>query len=269
MLKKIMKYRCCWSLTLGALEDTHQNTWGTEEYVRSFPVGEETPTVFFGLYGLPDFYALWRHKGDKEGEIKLNPEPIARWINENCESWVENETEMLILDKWGIKSKVCPSFLGDVNKFKVTYKWAKRPKVYLSVSGDEFEKYGWNIVERIADKCNVDFYLYGKRKKWKTNHKNVFVRGRVDKEVMNKEIRNMQCGLRPLGFDGCSEIIVKAGLQGQYVISKIKYPQAWSYNSDKELIKLLNKLSKQEKPNLKFRNWLLANLNKYPWNQKR
>src|SRR3990167_9349833 len=113
---------------------------------------------------------------------------------------------MLILDKWGIKSKVCPSFLGDVNKFKVTYKWAKRPKVYLSVSGDEFEKYGWDVVERIADKCNVDFYLYGNRKKWKTNQKNIVVRGRVDKEIMNKEIEEMQCGLRPLEFDGCSEI---------------------------------------------------------------
>ena len=55
-----MKWQCKWSPTLGELEATHQEVWGTSDYV-----SDETPTVFFGLYGLPDFYALWRHKGRK------------------------------------------------------------------------------------------------------------------------------------------------------------------------------------------------------------
>ena len=54
------KWQCRWSPTLGALEEGHQDIWGTDDYTDI-----ERPTVFFGVYGLPDFYTLWRHKGKK------------------------------------------------------------------------------------------------------------------------------------------------------------------------------------------------------------
>ena len=89
------EWACRWSPTLGALEDTHQNVWGTHDY---FPDSLSHPAVFFGLYGLPDFYVMWRHKGrkcilwagtdiihfrngywlDPEGTIRLSPSPLAR-----------------------------------------------------------------------------------------------------------------------------------------------------------------------------------------------
>jgi len=59
----MQKVKHRWSPTLGALEDTPENIWGTEEY--NPETDSELPTVFCGLYGLPDFYALWRHKGKK------------------------------------------------------------------------------------------------------------------------------------------------------------------------------------------------------------
>ena len=58
-----MKWKCRYAPSLGALERTHQEVWGTEEYIPEKHLYD--PVVFFGLYGLPDWYLLWRHKGKK------------------------------------------------------------------------------------------------------------------------------------------------------------------------------------------------------------
>lgn len=279
------KIYCRWSPTLGKLESTAEKVWGTKTYNPKKHINE--PCVFFGLYGLPDFYALWRHKGkkyvfwagtdithlrdcywlDDRGDIKINNGGMADWINKYCENWCENKEEQGTLEWLGIKARVCQSFLGDVNKFKVTYKQSDRPKVYASVSGNEFEKYGWNFIEKIASLCDVDFYLYGNTIPFKTKHKNVIVRGRVSKQVMNKEVAKMQCGLRVLRFDGFSEVLAKSVLMGQYPISFIKYPHIDDYYWTSELVEKLNKLKNKKKPNLVARKYYLKKLNNYPFNQ--
>ncbi len=93
------QWQCRYSPTLGALEDTPQNIWGTSDYV---DIGK--PTIFMGIYSLNDFYVLWKHKGrkailwcgsdlkrlkdgywlDKIGEIRMNTKLLAEWINKNC-----------------------------------------------------------------------------------------------------------------------------------------------------------------------------------------
>lgn len=281
-------WRYRWAPSLGdGFSGTAETAWGIEEY---FPeIDFENPTVFCGLYGIKDFMAAHSHKGkryiwwtgsdiihfvngywlDENGEIRVNPWPLAEWLNKYCENWCENVVEQKALESMGIKANVCPSFLGDINDFKITYKWSHRPKVYASVSGDDFTLYKWDLIEKIAGKCDVDFYLYGNKKEWKTKHKNVIIRGRVTQEQMNKEIADMQCGLRALSFDGCSEIVVKGGMMGHYVISKIPYPNALTYNTEEELIYLINSLKERKNPNIQFRNWLLDNINKYPWNIKK
>ena len=279
-MQKNTQWQCRWSPTLGELEATHQEIWGTSDYEDI-----NAPTVFFGCYGLPDFMAIRQHKGrkailwagtdilhlrdgywiDEVGNFKVEPIAFCDYLN-TLENWVENEAEQNELKKLGIESKVCPSFLGDVNKFEVSFKWSDRPKVYLSCSGDEFKKYKWNLIEKIADKCNVIFYLYGNKSEWKTRHKNVIIRGRINKEIMNEEVSEMQAGLRPLKFDGCSEVVVKSLLQGQHTISRIRYPFVDSYKTEKELINLLNNLKNKKKPNLRARNYFIKNLNNYPWN---
>lgn len=267
-----------WSPTLGNLESTHQKVWGTKNYNPKTDI--EKPCVFFGLYGLPDFYALWRHKGkrwilwagtdithfvngywlDEKGKIKLCPKSLAKWINRYCESWVENEVEAEALEKIGIKTKICPSFLGDVNKFKICYKPSDRPKIYASCSGNEFEKYGWYEIENLAWLFReYDFYLYGNTKPFKTGQKNVIIRGRIPKDVMNREIKEMQCGLRLLEFDGFSEVLAKSILWGQWPISTIKYPHILSITD-------LPKLKDLKKPNIAGRDYYLKKLNAFPWN---
>ena len=278
----MQKIQCRVAPSIGELEGTHREAWGTTDYTSVFE-----PCVFFGMYGLPDFYTVNRHQGkryilwagtdithflfgywlDKKGEYKLFPLSIAEWINDNCENWVENITEYLALKAVGIESKICPSFMGTYPK--VSYKWNARPKVYASVSGNEFQKYGWLKIKEIAKKVpEVDFYLYGNTKKFQGS-KNVIVRGRVSKEAMNKEIADMQAGLRVLGFDGFSEILGKSVLMGQYPISKIPYPEIDSYSTDEELIALLKNLTSKKEPNLRARKYYEKKLNKYTWTKQR
>lgn len=276
-----------WAPSLGALENTHQVAWGTEEYKSRYE-----PTCFFGLYDLRDYIALWRHKGKayvlwagsdirnlqsgfifNDGKLKwLSKLLRGNWwvypILRKAEHWVENAKEEVVLESLGIKvSGICPSFLGNINKFKIKYKYNKIANIYLSASEGRQKEYGFDVIERIAGELPfLKFHLYGA--KWRTKHKNVITHGRISKEQMNKEIENYQIGLRLNEFDGCSEILVKAVLMGQYAIGKVKHPLIPSFENDLELILLLNNLRKQKEPNLKARDWYFYNLNQFPWNER-
>ncbi len=274
------KWQCRYAPSLGALEGTPEEVWGTLPYL-----SEDAPTVFFGLYGLADFYTLWRHQGkkailwagsdvrhfingywlDDEGSNRIDPEPLARWIQKNCESYVENGVEAEALRVFGIESKIVPSFMGNMDDYEVSYRANERPQVYASVSGDDFALYGWEQIEMVADKCNVDFHLYGNTTPWYSKHSNVFVHGRVPKEQMNEEIKTMQAGLRVLEFDGFSEILAKSILWGQYPVSRIGYPHMGHYVDNAGLIEVLNGLREHHTPNLKGRDHYRKIINKYPW----
>ena len=274
------RWQCQWSPTLGTLEDTPENIWGTKSF--SY-LGE--PSVFMGMYSYKDFLGLWTHfqRSEKKpcilwcgGDIlritktgywlhdtevmKLQTEPLAKWINENCENYVENQVEYDALKAIGIESKIVPSFLGKVEDYEVSFKPGN--KVYASVSGDNFEQYGWYKIEEMA-KQNPDiaFHLYGNVAEWKTKNKNVIVHGRVKKQQMNAEIKEMQGGIRLLEFDGFSEILAKSVLWGQYPISEIEYPHIMKPGQIREILD-------KKAPNFKGRNHYLSVLNRYPWNHR-
>jgi hypothetical protein len=250
---------------------TPNEVWGTTEYLN-----DTDPTVFFGLYGLPDFYALWRHKGmkfilwagsdithfkkgywlDTEGLIRLNPEPLAKWIAENCTSYVENELEQHELRLCGIPSLVVPSFLGNVKDYPERYKPGKL-RFYTSVSGNDFELYGWDQIEDLSDDYpEAEFHLYGNTEPWYTDKPNIFVHGRVPQAEMNEQIQNMTGALRLTKHDGFSEILAKSILWGQWPVSPhIKYPHI-STSIDEV----------KNEPNTDGRNYYLKHLNNYPFN---
>ena len=232
------KWQCRIAPSLGGgFAGTPNETWGTVDYT-----DKDKPACFFGMYGLNDFVVFQQHKGekaifwagtdilhfingywiDREGLIKVNPMPFAQYFK-GFNNYCENQVEAANLLKFGIHANIVPSFLGDVTKFPVSFKYSERPKVYASVSGDNFEVYGWDKIEEIAE-CvpEVEFHLYGNKKEWKTNNPNVIVHGRVSQEQMDSEIKEMACGLRVLEHDGCSEIMVKSILWGGYPITKIR-----------------------------------------------
>ena len=276
---EIKQWQCRIAPSLGGgFAGTPNKCWGTRDYLH-----ETEPTVFFGLYGLPDFYMLWRHKGEKailwagsdithfingywldeNGSMRVEPHALAKWIDAKCDNWVENDAEMEALKKVGIHAKVCPSFLGNINDYKVGYKQSDKPKVYTSVSGDNFKLYGWDEVEKLAKKhSEITFYLYGNTKKWETKNNNVIVRGRVPQEVMNAEIKEMQGGLRMLSFEGFSEVIAKSLLWGQWPISKISYPHTLSLGE-------LGTLKDKKDPNVAGRDYYRRVFNSFPWNKNK
>lgn len=269
---------CRWSPSLGSLEDTAERVWGTPEYEGD----RDAPTVFFGIYGLPDFYALWRHRGKRwilwagsdikhlkdgywledGGGIRLHTPPLAAWIEQHCDSWVENEVERKALAEMGIHAHVCPSFLGDVKQFDVSYQPSERPALYTSVSGDNFALYGWHRIPELAAKHpEVDFHLYGSTSPFFASAPNIIDHGRVPKEQMNREIAQMQGALRLTEFDGFSEILAKSVLMGQWPVSLIKYPHILSVED-------IGKFAGKREPNYAGRHHYISVLNKYPWIKK-
>lgn len=260
------KWQCKISNTLGGgFAGTPNEVWGTTDYKDL-----ETPTVFFGCYGLPDLMAIRQHKGrkailwagtdvtylingfwlDDNGEFRVEPKVVGQYLNKTCENWCENDLERLELASVGIVAKVCPSYLGDVKKIKPCYKKSETPKAYISVSGDDFKAYGWDRLDEVARRLPMlTFYCYGNKTPYKFKEKNIVVRGRVSQAVMDKEIEDMQVGVRLNVHDGFSEILAKAILREQHVLSEIEYP--------------FSRMDRKE-----ARRWLLKNVNKYPWNTR-
>ena len=163
----------------GGFAGTPESAWGTTPYVN-----DTEPTIFFGCYGLPDFYALWSHKGERHvfwagsdirhlqgnywledgGGIRVDSRGIAQWINAYCTNWCENTVEQETLAELGILAKVVPSFLGNIDDYEVSY--TPNKKYYTSVSGDDWEVYG---IDKLVDYAtlypNYEFHLYGNRAK--------------------------------------------------------------------------------------------------------
>lgn len=259
----------------GGFAGEPEDVWGTIPLTMP-----NDPAVFFGLYGLKDFNALWEHKGfkavlwagsdirhlasgywlDDEGQIKIDPKAHAEWLGKNCVHYVENSVEAGLLMKLGIESKVVPSFLGNVEDYPICFMPSTKPKLYTSVSGDDFELYGWHKIPKLAqDNPDVEFHLYGNGAEWSCDKKNVFVHGRVSQETFDTECKQMQGALRLTEFDGCSEILVKSILWGQYPVSTIPYPYTLE---PKEIDELTTKVE----PNEEGRKHFLRILNNYPWN---
>lgn len=268
-------WQCKVADTLGDLEGTHKEVWGTSEYMDN-----KGKTVFFGVYGLPDFYTVWKHKGQRAvlwagsdirhlqdnywledgGGIRIDNKGMCEWINKWCDNYCENEVEYEALKKLGIESSVIPSFMGNVKDFTPCFTANTNPHVYSSVSGNDFKLYGWDKIKDIAlANPEITFHMYGNTEPFE-GPTNMIVHGRVPKEQMNEEIKGMQACIRAVEFDGFSEIVAKALLYEQYVVSAIDYPTSIPLHS-------IHHLRWKDKPNKEGREWLLENVNKFPWNE--
>ena len=282
--------KCCWSPTLGELEGTAESTWGTPEY--QWPKDKQSPTVFFGMYSLRDYYALWRHKGVafilwagsdivaldegwlfSDGKLKWLSWVFRGWfkkwlvrmLNKKAEHWVENRTERRRLLKNGIevdKNHVRPSYMGDI-KLKPKYRNCRRLHLFLCSPEGRQEEYGFGIIERIAPLLpRHKFHLYGA--KWHSEHRNVIVHGRITKEQMNEEIANYQVGLRLNKHDGFSEITAKAILLGKHAITSVPFPFIPCFKDEDELVEIIKKIHNTE-PDKSIREYYFKELNNYPW----
>lgn len=282
------KWFCRVAPSLGALEGHPNDVWGTETY--DFKKHRYENLIQFGAYDLRDYLTLFWHRGHKailwagsdlrnldegfafnDGKLKWLSKLTHGWFNKlvlhilrDAEHWVENEWEHGILKKFDIKSRISPSFMGNVDEYEVYFNQGN--KVWLSASEGRQEEYGWWRIEDYiaADFPNIEFHLYGAG--WSTAHLNVFCHGRVPKEQMNAEVKKMQGSLRLNYTDGFSEVTAKAILWGQYAYTTLYNPHTQYKDVENPLFLFLEKLPKKVGPDFEARNYYLPRLNHYPWN---
>jgi len=233
---------------------------------------------FFGLYHLSDWETFMKCKGKRyvcwaggdvrnllmgyafSDGIELEKSKLFSCLNwhkifkiHKAEHFVENKDEQKKLARLGIKAKIVPTFLEDINNFPVCYKPADKPNVYISARKGQEKEYGVYTIQKIAPKLpNHTFHIYGVDGK---NTKNIIFHGNIPLEQFNSEIKGYQIALRLNVSDGFSEILSKGILLGQICITRIKYPLINNYKTEKQLIKLL----KTARPNLKAREYYKFN----------
>jgi hypothetical protein len=246
--------------------------WKMERY--EWPKDIREPVVFFGMYHIGDYLRFIKHWGKKiivwtGGDIvnlkkkylfstgknfwlsKLLTWIPAYKIFQNTESYCENELEQRELRKLGIKSKIKPTFLEEINDFPISFKPSKNPTVYVSIRKGTENDYGFKLVERLRKILpDINFYIFD---------------GTTSNREFNKKIRNFHCGFRPNKHDGFSEITAKSVLMGQYPITRIKYPMIDHYETEEELIVLLKDLKNKKEPNIKARDYYRKILNNLPF----
>ena len=263
------KFYCC--ADVGSFKEKAKRIWGLEEYNSEQDKNELV--LFFGLYADKDYEIIQEHKGKKiifwcgtdvtsflrnqyrQDIIKKYPE---------AEHYCENEVEGEELRIFGLKPKVRPSFLEDINRFPVSYKQSDNPQVWVcGHHPKENDDYGFNFIEGVAPKVpEITFHLYGAEG---DNKENVIYHGIVPREQFNQEIRKYQCGLRCNIHDGFSEVLMKSLLLGQYPISRIPYEKIWSYETEEQLIELLLKLKTMKAANTEAMKFWIKKVNNYPW----
>lgn len=248
------------------------------------------PTVFFGMYDLRDYLALWLHRGPawvlwagsdimnlkngfifNDGKLKgLSKLLKGNWwvlrILKKAKHWVENAKEGRALEELGLRlAGICPSFMGNKRAYPVSF--VPNKKFFVSCGRGRQVEYGFQTIENIAGRLpDVTFVLYGDD--WKTKHPNVIVRGRVTNEEFNEEIKEMHGSIRLNEFDGASEVMVKSVLMGQYPIARVGHPLVDGYEDEEDLIEKIKNISKEIKPNIIARNYFLRILNDFPWSKE-
>ena len=275
--------QCRVAKSLGALDATHQEAWGTTEY-RS----RNEPAVFFGLYDLRDYIALWRHSGKawvlwagsdlenlakgfifNDGKLHTLSKILQgnSWLMPTltkAEHYVENSYELGRLVQCGLDGRIVPSFLGRIEDYELNFSPSEEVHAYVSAHPGREEEYGFSLVEGIAQNFpDVRFHLYGAT--WTSKHRNVYCHGKVPKEEFNEDIKNYHCGLRLNETDGFSEVTAKSILMGQYPITRIKSPWVYRFTDTHELVSIFQKISKKKKPNYAGRKYYQQKLNQYPW----
>ena len=160
--------------------------------------------------------------------------------------------------------EVRPTFLSNPHEFKVTYKPSETPKVFIHVnSRAELESGLRLLIERVSPKVpDVEFHVYGRVSPQRCRT-NVIFHGYIPETQFNEEIKNYQAAVRLHEFDGFAETLSKSILNGQYPISRIRYPYIDSYKDEEKLIKLLKDLKNKKKPNYKARDYYLKQFCKY------
>lgn len=256
--------------------------------------------LFFGLYNERDYAVFENFEGNKS--VLWGGSDIRRLLADYesqrlvkihpATHYCENEVEQRDLERAGVNATIVPTFFDHIGNYPVSFKPTRKPNLFMCVNTGREEEYGVHFIKSIADKVPfARFHIYGIEEdamffktavkvinpdnlkelnyKMDADNPNVFYHGKVKEEQFNNEILNYQAGLRPNLHDGNSEVAMKSILTGGYPITKIKYPDIWSYDTEEELIALIERLATMRDANLKGRSAWIKRLNNFPFNKRK
>lgn len=262
------------SLSVINFKEKALKTWGLEEWQ-----GIDDPVkyvLFFGMYTLHDYDAYWYFEGDRivfwcGSDIlnTLNSPEFQRRLRlfPNAEHYCETEVEAENLRKLGIKPKIVPSFLEDVNDFDFNLSWEGEKHLWMCAHSGREEEYGVDLFLKMARKFpQMRFHIYGIYD-WVGMEKtdNVIYHGQVSNTQLNEEISKFHCGFRGNEHEGFSEVPIKAILCGGYAITHIPFEKMWQFHNEEELEHLMTELENKKEMNKEGYKYWKNQLNRFPW----
>jgi hypothetical protein len=237
---------------------------------------EGEAAVFLGLYFPEDYEVYKKHVGKKT--VFWNGSDVYRLLitkkfQEILKEYpakhvCHNELLRKELESVGIEAKVQPLFFADVDDYKVSFKPKKNLEVYVNAHPGREDEYGVPLVIQAAKRLpNVKFFIYGVDG---VDKENVEYMGWLEEEEADKRMSKHHVCLRLNNHDGLSQLVIKAGLWGHYVITRQDIPETIQVKDVVSLIEEIRGLEGTTEPQGGLRNWLLKqNLNSLEWLQFR
>ena len=218
------------------------------------------PTLFFGMYNVVDYVCLVFTRKRivfwcGSDILALTRRPFWRWLLPRLKARhiCENIDEKRVLAAMGIKAEIQPIFIGDVERYPVSYRPSAFTHAYLCAHPGRELEYGVMDVEAVAPHVpEVMFHIYGITGH---SHHNVMYHGHVSEDTFDLDIQRYHAALRLNFFDGFGDVLAKSILLGQYPIAYIRYPGLSCARNKEDLVKLLHKLRTHKVPNPNTAYW--------------
>jgi hypothetical protein len=175
-----------------------------------------------------------------------------------------NEQLRSELESVGINALVQPLFFADINDYPVSFKSKDQLEVYVNAHTGREDEYGvpmvWQAALRLPD---VKFFVYGVEG---VDTQNLKYMGWLDEKDADEKMSQHHVCLRLNRHDGLSQLVIKAGLWGHFVVTKRDMPYTMKVEDMLDLVKKIEKIKVLKGPRLALREWLLEqNLNSLDW----
>ena len=227
--------------------------------------------LFLGLYFKEDYEVLKRHKSKRY--VYWNGTDVSRLLG-NPE-WQEMLKEapavhachnQLLKDELatvGINALIRPMFFGDLEYYGISYCPNEKPQFYTHIRKGREAEYGLYRLLRVAKRLpETKFHIYGIDGE---SIDNIIYHGLVKEAYMDRETRQYQGLLRLNKHDGLSQMVIKAGLMGQYIITFQDTKGVIKVEDEDGIVKAIQEIATKSSPNLEFREYYLDKLNNFDW----
>jgi len=225
---------------------------------------EDKSVLFMGLYFQQDYDAFKKCIGRKY--VFWNGSDVSRLLLKR--EWQEILKEFPAkhichtqklqkeLETVGIEAIVKPLFFADVNDYQVSFKPRKRLEVYVNAHKEREDEYGIPMVYQVAKRLpDVDFFVYGVEGVDTENLKYI---GWLDESEADSKMSQHHVCLRLNYHDGFSQLVMKAGLWGHYVISRQEIKGTIQFDDVLDLVEKIRALQGTTEPQNELREYLLG-----------